>query len=98
VAGQPAPAADAVLTRTQARAHGWLAEMKAGLPLATLARKEGCAESYQRTRLPLAFLSPRLQAALLEGTQPPELSLERLGRSGIPLDWAEQEQRFGFAD
>lgn len=41
-------------------------------------------------------VAPRMQAALLAGTQPPDLSLERIIRSGIPLDWAEQEAKFGF--
>lgn len=48
-----------------------------------------------RSRLELAFLSPRLHAAILAGTQPPELTLERLVRTGIPLDWREQERQFG---
>ncbi|MEN9409444.1 MAG: hypothetical protein RL216_1418, partial [Pseudomonadota bacterium] len=43
-----------------------------------------------------ACLSPKIQAAILAGTQPPDLSLERIVRSGIPLDWAEQEAKFGF--
>ncbi len=47
-----------------------------------------------RTRLPLAFLAPDLQAAILEGLQPPDLTLADLLRSGIPMDWAEQRVLF----
>lgn len=89
------PVPDPVLARTLVRAHRWLAALRAGTALAVLAAREGRTESYLRTRLPLAFLSPRLQAALLAGTQSPDLSLERIVREGVPLDWNEQEQRFG---
>jgi hypothetical protein len=50
-----------------------------------------------RIRAQLAFLSPRIQAAILNGSQPPDLSLERIVRTGAPLDWSEQERVFGFS-
>jgi len=50
-----------------------------------------------RIRAQLAFLSPRIQAAILDGSQPPDLSLERIVRTGVPLDWSEQERVFGFS-
>ena len=49
-----------------------------------------------RTRAQLAFLSPKFQAAILDGTQPPELTLKRLVSVTHPLDWSEQERLFGF--
>lgn len=72
---------------------------EAGAPphLTEIARREGHSESYIRTRTPLAFLAPNFQAVILAGTQPPELSLERILRSGIPLDWSEQSRIFGFS-
>ena len=96
VAGEPAPAPDPTQRRMLARAHGWVAALRQGTSLADLARRDGCSESYLRTRAQLAFLSPRIQSAILEGTQPPELSLERIIRTGIALDWSKQEQAFGF--
>jgi len=48
-------------------------------------------------RLPLAFLSTRIQDAILAGTQPPDLGHEPLIRPQPPLDRAEQERRYGFA-
>ena len=41
-------------------------------------------------------LNKNRASPILAGTQPPDLSLERIVRSGIPLDWAEQEAKFGF--
>jgi len=55
VAGEPAPAPDPTLARMLARARGWLAELRGGKPLTDLARRDGCSESYLRTRAQLAF-------------------------------------------
>lgn len=96
VTGQSAPNPDRPLLRLLAKAHRWCREMRQGISLTAIARREGHSESYIRTRAPLAFLSPKIQASLLAGTQPVDLSLERVVRSGIPLDWAEQEASFGF--
>lgn len=94
IAGEPKPQPD---PRTMLiRAHGWAKELKAGTPLTEIAKREEHAESFMRTRAQLAFLSPKIQAAILDGTQPTELSLKQLVRTTLPLDWSEQERRFGF--
>jgi hypothetical protein len=38
----------------------------------------------------LAFLSPQLVDAILQGRQPVELTVTRLAELDLPLDWAEQ--------
>ncbi|MBL6432641.1 MAG: hypothetical protein HPM95_22220 [Alphaproteobacteria bacterium] len=43
----------------------------------------------------LAFLSPKLIAAILEGRQRADLSVNSLIHGEIPASWAEQERRFG---
>jgi site-specific DNA recombinase len=96
IAGQTAPAPDAALLRCLAQAHRWVAALRRGESLVDIARREKHSESYLRTRAPLAFLSPKIQAAILEGRQPAHLTLERLVRTPIPLDWHEQERVFGF--
>lgn len=96
VSGQRSAAPDATLLRLLAKAHRWCSEMRQGLSLTDIARRDGHSESYIRTRAPLAFLSPKIQSAILAGTQPADLSLERFVREGIPLDWQEQEAAFGF--
>ncbi len=96
ISGQTEPNPDATLLRLLAKAHRWCREMRQGTRLSEIAKREGHSDSYIRTRAPLAFLSPKIQAAILAGTQPPDLSLERIVRSGIPLDWADQEAKFGF--
>jgi site-specific DNA recombinase len=96
ISGTAEPAPDATLLRLLAKAHRWCRELRQGVSLTEIARREGHSEAYIRTRAPLAFLSPKIQAAILEGTQPADLSLERLVRAGIPFDWTEQEAKFGF--
>ena len=49
---------------------------------------------YKRRLVRLAFLAPDLQNAILEGRQPPRLTLKTLLDSEIPLDWDEQRQQF----
>ena len=97
VSGTMATSPDATLRQTLARAHRWTAELCAGKGLLDIASAGGHAESFIRTRAPFAFLSPKIQAAILNGTQPTDLSTERIARVGVPLDWAEQEKLFGFA-
>jgi hypothetical protein len=44
----------------------------------------------------LAFLSPRVQAAIQDGTLPPDLTLMRLLSTPVPLDWDAQEKLYGI--
>jgi len=98
VAGTPAPMPDATMIATLARAHRWAKDLREGRSMVDIAAREGVSEGYLRTRTPLALLSPRVQAAILDGTQPPQLTLEQMVRKPLPLDWSEQERRLGFAD
>lgn len=96
IAGEIQASPDQILIQRLGDAHRWVAIRRKGMPLARLARKEGHSESYIRVRCQLAFLSPRIQKAILNGTQPPELSVDRIIRTGVPLDWTKQEHQFGF--
>jgi hypothetical protein len=49
--------------------------------------------------MPLAFLSPKIVEAIVEGRQPPELTIIGLARRiEIPLLWRAQQQVLGLAD
>ncbi len=96
IAGEREAKPDATLVRRLSDAHRWIKELEAGVKLADLAKAHGHSPAYIRTRAPLAFLSPRIQQAIIDGTQPPNLSLAEIICSGVPLGWAEQERRFGF--
>ncbi len=96
IAGDMAPQPDPHLRSMLIRAHGWARDLKAGLQLMEIARRENVPGAFIRTRAQLAFLSSKIQVAILDGTQPPELTLMRLVSVTHPLDWSEQERQFGF--
>ena len=95
MAGETEPLPDPVLVRTLAEARAWATSLRAGTTLAEIAASTGRSEPYIRTRIPLAFLAPRLQAAILDGRQPPDLSVAGLLREGIPMGWDDQARLFG---
>ncbi|SLN76479.1 recombinase family protein [Roseisalinus antarcticus] len=88
---------DATLINALAEAHHWSVQLRSGTQLADLTRTTGLAQSHIRRRSRLAFLSPDIQAAILAGKQPCDLTLERLVRAGVALDWDEQRQNLGFS-
>lgn len=77
---------DPVLIRALRTAHAMLEHDRRGQPV--LRRVPG--PRYDRRLARLAFLSPALQAAIIEGRQPPTLTLEKIVRGDLPLDWKEQ--------
>jgi site-specific DNA recombinase len=71
--------------------------LKSGTALKDIADHEGFSESYVGRIIPLATLSPKIQDAIVTGSQPLELNLETFVRARLPFDWADQERLFGFA-
>jgi site-specific DNA recombinase len=96
LAGERERDADPTLLRALRHAHDWAARLKAGTPLREIARRADYSESYVARILPLATLSPKIQTAIVKGTQPVELTLETLVRARLPMHWSDQEKRFGF--
>jgi site-specific DNA recombinase len=80
-----------------AKARSWLHEFSNARlsSFAVLAKREGKAERHIRLLLPLAFLSPRIVSAVLDGTAPAELTITALARA-LPWSWPEQERRLGL--
>ena len=95
ITGSPRPAPDPVLARALRDAHRWTGKFHSGGPLSQVAREAGRDDVIIRTRGPLAFLAPKLQIAIRAGTLPPELTLKRILRCPIPLDWDEQVRLYG---
>ena len=52
--------------------------------------------SYERRLWPLVFLAPDIQQAILEGRQPPALTLDQLLKMQIPTGWTEQRRALCF--
>jgi len=98
-AGVPQPAAqlDATLIRAIARGRRWFDLMRdEQRPLIELAKAEELSPRYIARHLELAFLAPRIVEAILDGRQPPTLSLQMLKQVELPLCWQEQEKLLGF--
>lgn len=51
---------------------------------------------YDRHLIRLAYLAPDIQRAILDGAQPPTLTLEQLMRQDLPLSWSEQRRVLGM--
>ncbi|MDQ2088948.1 hypothetical protein [Marimonas arenosa] len=98
IVGDREPQPDRTLLRALSQAHAWTAELRNGKPLSEIAAATTHSESYIRTRSQLAFLSPAIQSAILEGRQPTNLTLERIIRKPVPLDWNAQAGLYGFED
>lgn len=96
IAGEIIPAPDQVLQRTLAQAHVWARELRAGTSLIDITRKTGHSKPYLRARLPLAFLAPSVQAAILDGRQPADLCVAQIIREDLSMDWGEQARLFGL--
>ena len=60
--------------------------------LQELAKRDGISRRYIRRLIGLAFLSPELVEAILQGRQPVALTATRLTEPDLPLDWTEQQK------
>lgn len=54
--------------------------------------------SYERRLWPLVFLAPDIQKAIIEGRQPPALTLDQLLRMKIPTAWTDQRRALHFTE
>jgi site-specific DNA recombinase len=90
---------DPTLLRAVARGHKWFNELVSGRAVFAreIAVREGVNERFVRRLLPLAFLSPAIVEAIVEGRQPISLTAEALSRGlDIPVEWYKQRAALGF--
>ena len=85
---------DPALVKAIARGRAWFEELATGRvrSLHDLAKRDGVSRRYIRRLVSLAFLSPQLVEAILQGRQPILLTATRLTDLDLPLDWAEQHR------
>ena len=85
---------DPRLIRLIADAHCWFEDLRSGraTTIAEIAQRDRRQVSHVSRTLALAFLAPDIVEIILEGHQPPTLTVERLNarRQPVPIDWAEQ--------
>ncbi len=62
-----------------------------------LAKHHGVDRTDVGRGIPLSFLAPDIVEAILDGSQPTEMTAARLKRvRDLPLSWAEQREILGF--
>jgi site-specific DNA recombinase len=86
---------DLPLLKAVARARKWSQDLIAGRvqSVGEIAKRDGVAPRYVRELIPLGFLTPRTVEAIVEGHQPPELTVIDLTRRiDLPLLWSAQEE------
>ncbi len=96
--GRPMPRnVDETLVKALARAFRWKRMLESGEfgTISDLARHERIAAPYLTRVFRLAFLAPEVVEAILDGRQPPSLSLE-VFRDQLPVDWLEQRALLGI--
>ncbi len=92
---------DRALVRGVALATSWASRLASGeaSSLKAIALSEGYCEHYAARLLPLAWLAPDLVEMILQGRQPPAISLGALTRKPIPVVWeAQRELFFGLGE
>ena len=89
---------DAVLIKAIVRGHQWFEMLKNRkvLSITDIANAEKLPRTYVGSVIPFALLAPDITEAILEGTQPIDLNLDRLINLSLPIDWAEQRSVLGF--
>jgi site-specific DNA recombinase len=87
---------DALLTAI-VKARGWIDDIRLGriTSFTEIAKREAQGEQHIRLLAPLAFVSPRIIAAIVDGTAPADLTVTGLAKA-LPYSWAEQEQSIGL--
>lgn len=93
-------APDQGLIQLIAKAHDWFGRLTSGKAKSVqeIADAKGVTSSYVTRVVYRSFLAPDIVQAILEGTQPASLTLDKLKQNlPLPIDWDEQRKLFGFA-
>lgn len=67
------------------------------LSLHQIGKRDGRCRTHLARLLRIAWLSPRIVEAIVEGLQPRNFNRQLLLAANLPIEWAEQERLFGFA-
>ena len=94
---QEAPKPDETLVKALAKAYCWQNFINTGRykSIDELSRQHKINSSYLSRTLRLNQLAPQIKKAILDGTQPHQLSLQDM-QSQFPEMWDEQLKHFGF--
>jgi hypothetical protein len=87
---------DAALSTSLLRSEAWKRRLLLGkaATIEDLACDEGVAASCVMRGLRVAFLAPDLKRAILDGSQPDGLTLQRVLTQAMPFDWRRQREPY----
>ncbi|WRQ46733.1 hypothetical protein SPH72_01455 [Rhodobacterales bacterium FZCC0083] len=82
------------LIRAIVTAQAWVEEIKAGQSVSDIMKAHNIPEGMIWKRIRLAFLSPKILRAIVDGKTNRDLTIKMLTRHDLPLDWSEQQALF----
>ena len=82
------------LIRAIVTAQAWVEEIKAGQSVSDIMQAHNIPEGMIWKRIRLAFLSPKILRAIVDGKTNRDLTIKMLTQHDLPLDWSEQEALF----
>ena len=82
------------LIRAIVTAQAWVEEIKAGQSVSDIMQAHNIPEGMIWKRIRLAFLSPKILRAIVDGTSNRDLTIKMLTQHDLPLDWSEQQALF----
>jgi site-specific DNA recombinase len=82
------------LIRAIVTAQAWVDEIKSGRPMSDIMQAHQIPEGMIWKRIRLAFLSPKLLQAIVEGSTNRDPSIKMLTKHDLPVEWSEQEALF----
>jgi hypothetical protein len=91
---------DPALLKIVARAHCWFDDLVSGrvASMVEIGKREKLGKRYVSRVIRLAFLAPEIVEQIVNGCQPPELTVQSLlnDRTELPLAWGAQHKLLGF--
>ena len=69
-------------------------EIKSGRSVSDILHAQNIPEGRIWKRIRLAFLSPKILRAIVDGTTNRDLTIKMLTKYDLPLNWSEQEALF----
>jgi len=82
------------LIRAIVTAQAWVEEIKAGRSVSDIMQAHNIPEGMIWKRIRLAFLSPKILQAIVDGTSDRDLTIKMLTQHDLSLDWSEQQALF----
>ena len=81
----------------QARRYNEMIVQNADVSISDLAAMAGVTQSYFTRVFRLSFLAPEITAAILQGSQPPQLTANKLKQvHALSTRWPDQHRQLGF--